>query len=113
MRAHSDTLLKLGQIYKNINAPFGELSENTLSLSTYAITSTSAGDVVYNNLENVISQWTLERDGLAAQIKAMLEGAEFNGIPINEKVANDVILAGQALLDQSKHCANHPEKCGS
>jgi hypothetical protein len=113
LRAHSDTLLQLGQIYKKIDAPFGELSENTLRLSTYAITSTSAGDVVYNNLENLISQWTLERDGLAAQIKAMLEGAEFNGIPIDEKVANDLIVEGQALLDQSNHCANHPEKCGS
>jgi hypothetical protein len=113
LRAHSDTLLQLGQIYKKINAPFGELSENTLKLSTYAITSTSAGDVVYNNLENIITNWTLERDGLAAQIKAMLEAAEFNGIPINEKVANDLIVEGQALLDQSKHCANHLATCGS
>jgi len=113
LHAHSDTLLQLGQIYKKIDAPFGELSESTLTVSTFAITSTSAGDVVYNNLENLISQWTLERDGLAAQIKAMLEGAEFNGIPINEKVANDVIAEAQALLDQSKSCANHPAKCGS
>jgi hypothetical protein len=113
LHAHSDTLRQLGQIYKKIDAPFGELSESTLTVSTYAITSTSAGDVVYNNLENLISEWTLERDGLAAQIKAMLEGAEFNGIPIDEKVAKDIIEEGQALLDKAKHCANHPEKCGN
>ena len=34
LRAHSDTLLQLGQIYKKINAPFGELSENTLDVAT-------------------------------------------------------------------------------
>jgi hypothetical protein len=113
LRAHSDTLLQLGQIYKKINAPFGELSKHTLALSTYGITSTSAGDVVYNNLENLISEWTLERDGLAAEIKAMLEAAEFNGVPIDEKVANGLIVAGQALLDQAKFCANHPATCGS
>ncbi len=113
LRAHSDTLLQLGQIYKKINAPFGELSKHTLALSTYGITSTSAGDVVYNNLENLISEWTLERDGLAAEIKAMLEAAEFNGVPIDEKVADGLIVAGQALLDQAKFCANHPATCGS
>jgi len=113
LRAHSDTLLQLGQIYKKINAPFGELSKDTLAVSTYGITSTSAGDAVYNNLENLISDWTLERDGLAAEIKAMLEAAEFNGVPIDEKVANDLIVAGQALLDQARFCANHPAKCGS
>ncbi len=36
LRAHSDTLLQLGQIYKKINAPFGELSKHTLAVSTYA-----------------------------------------------------------------------------
>jgi len=41
LRAHSDTLQQLGQIYKQIDAPFGELSEDTLAISTYAITSTS------------------------------------------------------------------------
>jgi len=113
LHAHSDTLLKLGQIYKKIDAPFGELSESTLTVSTFAITSTSAGDVVYNNLENLISQWTLERDGLAAQIKAMLEGAEFNGIPIDEQVAKEVIVKAQSLLNQANHCASNPGTCGN
>jgi hypothetical protein len=111
LRAHSVALLELGQTYKQINAPFGELSKSTLAVSTYAITSTSRGDAVYNNLENQISQWTLERDGLAAQIKAMLEGAEFSGQPIDQKVASEIIAQGQALIAQAKSCAAHPEKC--
>jgi hypothetical protein len=111
LHAHSDTLLELGQIYKQIDAPFGQLSKSTLAVSTYAITSTSTGDAVYNNLENQISQWTLERDGLAAQIKTMLEGAEFSGTPIDEKVAKHIITEGEALLDRARDCASHPEKC--
>jgi hypothetical protein len=111
LRAHSDTLKELGQVYKQIDAPFGQLSENTLAVSTYAITSASTGDAVYNSLEAQISAWTLERDGLAAQIKAMLEGAEFNGLPIDEKVANDIIQEAKALLDQASDCASNPAKC--
>jgi hypothetical protein len=111
LRAHSVALLELGQTYKQINAPFGELSKSTLAVSTYAITSTARGDAVYNNLENQISQWTLERDGLAAQIKTMLEGAEFSGQPIDQKVASEIIAQGQALIAQAKSCAARPEKC--
>jgi hypothetical protein len=111
LRAHAETLKRLGQIYKQINAPFGELATNTLTVSTYAITSTSTGDVVYNNLESVIKSWTAERDGMAAQIKAMLEGAEFGGIPIDEKIARELIAEGQALLAQSRACVKNLAQC--
>ncbi len=46
LHAHSDTPLQLGQIYKQINAPFGNLAKSTLKVSTYAIESDSAGDAV-------------------------------------------------------------------
>ena len=111
LQVHSDALLELGQIYKQIDAPFGQLSKSTLAVSTYAITSTSTGDAAYNNLENQMSQWTLERDGMAAQIKTMLEGAEFSGTPIDEKVAKHIITEGEALLDRARDCASHPETC--
>jgi hypothetical protein len=111
LHAHKDTLLALGQVYKQINAPFGDLSKSALAVSTYAITSTSTGDVVYNNLENQIEAWTAERNGLTAQIKSMLEGAEFSGEPVDEKVAWDIINESQALLDQAADCAARPAKC--
>ena len=111
LRGHRELLDELGQIYKQINAPFGQLSQSALTVSTFAITSNSAGDAIYNNLENQIAAWTQERNGLAAQIKQMLEGAEFNGQPIDRKVANAIIDQGQALLAQAKACANNPGKC--
>jgi hypothetical protein len=111
LKAHKNTLESLGQVYKQIDAPFGKLAEDTLKISTYAITSTSAGDVVYNNLESKITDWTAERDGIAAQIKELLEGAEFGGVPIDEKVSKQLIGQGQDLLDSVHDCTANLAKC--
>jgi hypothetical protein len=105
LHAHSDTLLQLGQIYKQINAPFGELAENTLTVSTYALESNSPGDVTYTNLENQIASWTTQRDGLATQIKSMLEGAEFDGQPIDETQAKSLISQANNLLREAASVA--------
>ena len=111
LKAHKGTTEFLGQVYKQINAPFGQLSQDTLKISTYAIKSTSAGDVVYNNLEAKIADWTAERDGIAAQMKAMLEEAEFGGIPINERVASRLIDQGQDLLESANQCVANLARC--
>jgi hypothetical protein len=111
LHAHSETLLQLGQIYKQINAPFGDLAKSTLKVSTYAIESDSAGDAVYNNLENQIASWTAERDELTSQIKSMLEAAEFSGQPINEQTTFHLIVEGQALLGEAGFCASLPQVC--
>ncbi|HXC79510.1 MAG TPA: hypothetical protein VNU19_20935, partial [Candidatus Acidoferrum sp.] len=110
---HSNTLLDLGQVYKQINAPFGELSENTLAVSTYAIKSDSLGDAVYFILEAKIDLWTAERDALAGEIKSLLEGAEFDGASIDDKQVKDLIKDSRALLDQASDCAQNLHKCGS
>ena len=111
LKAHKNTLESLGQVYKQINAPFGQLAQDTLKISTYAITSTSAGDAVYNNLEGKIADWTSVRDGIAAQIHQMLEGAEFGGVPIDKKVANQLIGQSQELLEIAKECVANLAKC--
>ncbi len=108
---HSPTLRQLGQIYKQINAPFGELSESALKVSTYAILSDSTGDATYSKLEDHITSWTEERDELASQIKSMLENAEFNGDSIDERRAFDLIFEGQVLLEQADFCALRPNIC--
>ena len=100
-----------GRSYKQIDAPFGELAQSTLIVSTYALESNSMGDATYTDLENQIASWTPERDGLTAQIKSMLEGAEFNGEHINEQQAKQIIDEGQALLNQASVCASDPGDC--
>jgi len=113
LHAHSDTLLQLGQMYKQINAPFGALAQSTLTVSNFAIQSNSDGDAVYNALESKIASWTTQRDALAAQIKTVLEGAEFSGLAINEQQAKQLISASQTLLNQASACAVNPGSCGS
>lgn len=111
LHAHSNELLQLGQLYKQINAPFGQLSQDALTVSTYAILSTSTGDVVYNNLESKITAWTTTRNALTTQIQSMLEGAEFSGESIDEQSAKNLISQGQTLLNQANACAANPATC--
>jgi hypothetical protein len=113
LHAHQDTLLALGQLYKQINAPFGSLSQSTLKVSTFAITSDSDGDATYNSLENKIASWTTQRDNLTSQIKPLLEAAEFNGQAINEQQAKHLIDAGVVLLFEAAACAANPGACAS
>jgi hypothetical protein len=113
LHAHAETLLRLGQMYKQINAPFGGLAQSTLIVSNFAIQSESEGDAVYNKLESRIASWTAERDALAAQAKQMLEGAEFSGLAIDEQAGKKIISGGQALLDRASACAANPASCGS
>jgi hypothetical protein len=82
-------------------------------VSTFAITSESTGDVTYTILENLISSWTAERDGLTSEIKSMLEAAEFNGTPIDEHQARRIIREGQQLLDSADACVDHLDKWAS
>ncbi len=56
-------------------------------------------DSTYTNLENQLISITSQRDALAAQMIALLEGAEFNGQPIDMNLANELIAQAQALLN--------------
>lgn len=111
LRSNSATVQALGQVYKQINAPFGDLAKDTLKVSTFALVSNTSGDVTYTNLESKIASWSAERDSLAAQIKSMLEGAEFHGQPINEFQAWVTIFEGKLLLARADFCAARLDEC--
>ena len=95
------SFIPLAQMYKRINAPVGELGLASLEASTKALESGNAtDDSTYTNLENKLSSITSERNTLASQMITLLEGAEFNGQPINGSQARQLIAQGQALIDQ-------------
>jgi hypothetical protein len=102
----SETLLRLGQVYKQIEAPFGRLAHDTLTVSTFALESNSTNDATYKKLEGDIQSWTSQRDSLGAQIKAMLEGAEFEGKSIDEAEASNLISQAEALLANASNVVN-------
>ena len=105
LHAHHETLLRLGQAYKQINAPFGQLAMSTLAISTSALQSVSMNDSTYTQLEAQIAAWTAQRDDIAAQMKALLEGAEFGGQAIDEKQAKSLIAQAQSLIGQAASLA--------
>jgi hypothetical protein len=101
LRAPSQILLQLGQVYKQIEAPFGRLAQDALLVSTFALESNSTNDATYTQLESDIESWTSQRDSLGAKIKAMLDEAEFDGKKIDEKQAETLISQGRALLGEA------------
>ena len=91
----------LAEMYKRIDATVGELGLASLKISTDGLESGDAsGDTTYTDLENQLSSITTERNSLASQMIALLEGAEFDGQPITQQQAQPLIAQGQALLDQ-------------
>jgi hypothetical protein len=92
--------IPLAQMYKRINAPVGELGLASLTVSTKALESDSPGDSTYTDLENKLISITSERNALASQMIALLQGAEFNGQVIDKPQAQQLIAQGQALIDQ-------------
>jgi hypothetical protein len=112
LAAQYGTLLQLARVYKQINAPFGQLATDSLSISTAALVSNSDGDATYNNLEGKISDWTTRRNGIATQMRAMLEAAAFSGKAINNTQAQQLIQQGQALQNEVSACAANVGACG-
>jgi hypothetical protein len=102
LRAHRETLRRLGEVYKQLNAPFGSLATSTLVASTRAIKSgNSTDDSTYTSIENRIASLTSQRDALASQIRGALDSAAFGGNEINEQQAKNWIKQAEALIDQA------------
>jgi hypothetical protein len=96
LRAHSETLSRLAEAYKQINAPRGELGRRTLvGISTRALSGDAAA---YNQLDNQIVELTNQRNTLAAQMIAMLEAAAFDNTAIDENQAENLIDQANNLL---------------
>jgi len=106
LRAHRETLRRLGEIYKQLNAPFGAFGMDALEASTTAIESNAAGDSTYTSIEDQITALTNARDALASQIRGALDAAAFADRKIDEQQAKDWIDQAQSLLDRSAPLAS-------
>jgi hypothetical protein len=102
LRAHRETLRRLGAIYKQLNAPFGAFAMDTLVASTRAIESGSpADDSTYADLEGQIEGLTTRRDALASQIRAALNAAASGDAALDEQQAKAWIRQAQSLLAEA------------
>jgi hypothetical protein len=102
----SGSFIALAQTYKQLNAPFGEFAMDTLKSSTFALASNDADDATYNSVEGQIQSLTSQRDAVSTQMKALLQGATFNGQAFSDAQAQALIAQGQSLLAQA-HALPH------
>jgi hypothetical protein len=107
-RAHRHTLERLGEVYKQLNAPFGQFGMDTLTMSTKAVKSgTASDDSTYTALSASIGSFTDRRDALAARMKSVLDAAGFRNEPIQEFEAAILIFETEILLDLLHRVAQH------
>ena len=106
LRAHRDTLLRLGEVYKQLNAPFGRFAKGTLALATTALASgDDTGDAVYEQLQATVADWTARRDALATQMRGQLSGAAFANQAIDERDTLRFIAEGERLIHEVEELA--------
>ena len=106
LQTDSETLRQLGEVYKQLNAPFGQFGMDALVISTRALTSGSAEeDSTYTALENKLMAFTQRRDALAGQMRSMLEEAAFGAQAIEEVQAQALIFEAEKLLHQVHRAA--------
>jgi hypothetical protein len=92
-------LSSLAAVYKQINAPVGQLSLDSLSFATTAILSNSAGDQTYLDADAQIASWTKRRDALASQMIRLLDNTGPSaGDNSGDTNAQDLISQARQLL---------------
>jgi hypothetical protein len=92
----------LARTYKQLNAPFGQFAMATLRASTKALASGDpTDDSTYTSLAGKIQSLTARRDALAAEIKGVLNGAEFKGQPISTVKALLLVTRGSILMGEA------------
>jgi phospholipase C len=92
---------KLGAMWKQINASFGQFSLDTLCASTGALASDTQSDSTYTTTEDALATLGAQRDTLADQIRLAFWNAEFANQQINPNKASAWLNQGQGYLDQA------------
>jgi hypothetical protein len=96
---HSPDLTELGSIYKQINAPFGQLSFDVLAASTRALASgSSTDDATYNAVSDRIAALTADRNALAEQMRDVLNEAAFGGHQPSQQEVDELAWQGRTML---------------
>jgi hypothetical protein len=109
LRAHHESLVRLRALYKQIAAPFGPFSMDTLAASTRGLSSGSASDdSTYVTIENRIAALTVQRDSLESQARTALTNATFGGHLSSEQELKTMIDQAQDILAQASALASPP-----
>ena len=88
---------QLAFAYKQINAPVGQLSLDSIKFATKATLSNSTGDKTYIKADATIAEWTADRNALAAQMIKLLDTTA-PGSHENEGDSKGLIAQANKLL---------------
>ena len=97
---------QLAAVYKQINAPVGQLSLDSITFATRAMLSSSSGDETYNDAAATIADWNARRDALAAQMIVLLDSTAPGAEQRNESLKAKLIADGQQLLAEVQAAAS-------
>jgi hypothetical protein len=104
IRDRRENFTELAQVFKQLDAPKGELGRASLVWSNRSVTGT---DKAYARYLKQIGEITEERDELAGKIRTALDNAAFHNKPVDEDAEDELGHRAKALIDQVKDLADH------
>jgi hypothetical protein len=104
IRDARENFIELAQLFKQLDAPKGELGRASLVWSNRSVT---AADKVYAGYLKRIGDITEDRNELASQIKTVLNNAEFHNQPVDEGAEDGLGRRAKSLIDEVKELAEH------
>jgi hypothetical protein len=104
IRKSRENFIELASVFKQLNAPKGDLGRASLVWSNRSVTAT---DRAYARYLQQIGDVTAKRDELAGQIKTALNNAAFHNHPVDEGTEDDLGHRAKALIDRVKDMADH------
>jgi arylsulfatase A-like enzyme len=107
IRDHRDNFTDLAAIYKQLNAPLGELGRASLVWSNRSVTGT---DKTYAAYLKRIADITEDRNELASQIKTVLDNAEFHNQPVDEDSAENLGRRAKELIEKVEELAEREDR---
>jgi hypothetical protein len=106
IRQSPENFVELAEVFKQLNAPKGELGRASLVYANRSITSI---DKIYDRYLDKIADITTRRNDIATSIKLVLEGAEFNDQPVDEGSEDGLGHKARELIDQVKDLAERSD----
>jgi len=104
IRSAPENFVELAQVFKQLNAPKGDLGRASLVWANRSIT---GNDKVYARYLDQIADITEDRDEIAGQIETVLNNAAFHNQPVDEGAEDGLGRRARALIDQVKDLADH------
>jgi arylsulfatase A-like enzyme len=106
IRNARENFVELAEVFKQLNAPKGDLGRASLVWANRSITS---NDKVYGRYLSRIADITKDRDELAGQIQTVLNNAAFHNQPVNERAEDDLGRRAHKMIDQVKDLADYDQ----